>query len=127
MLLTNAIQIVGFLLVAQASPLSVSELLANAERYNRQPVAVIGTISNFRANLWRRRGPIYHFELSDGAETIHVVAFAEPPCQSGTATVEGIFEAVSWRMKGNNSFEEITAHNVTCVPGRVDPRLPKGE
>jgi hypothetical protein len=114
-------------LVAQAAPLSVSELLANVERLNGQPVIVSGTMSNLRANRWRRGGPIYTFDLSDGTETGHVTAFAEPPCQSGTATVEGPFESVKKRVKASYSLEEITAHNVTCLPDTVDPRGAKGK
>jgi len=57
MLVTNATRIFGLVLVVQATPLSVSELLANAERFNGQPVMVIGTISNFRGNPLRRTGP----------------------------------------------------------------------
>jgi len=127
-LLMGATRILGLLLIAQAAPLSVSDLLANAEHYNRQPVKVIGTISNFRVNRWRRWGPVYTFDLSDSAETIHVVAFADPACQSGMATVEGTFEAAKWRMKGSYSLEEITAHNIVClVPDTVDPSGPKGK
>ena len=94
MLLTSAAHGLGLLLVAQAGPFSVSELLANTERYDRQPVTVSGTISNLRVNRWRRWGPIYTFDLSDRTETVLVTVFAEPPCQSGTATVEGTFETV---------------------------------
>ena len=47
MLLANATCILGLVLVAQAPPLPVSELLA-ADRFNGQPVMVTGTMSNFR-------------------------------------------------------------------------------
>jgi hypothetical protein len=54
MFLPNATHIFSLVLLAQAAPLSVtlsvSELLANTERYNGQPVTVSGTINNFRAN-----------------------------------------------------------------------------
>ena len=116
MLLTTATCILGVLLVAQAAPLSVSELLAGADRFNGQPVTVTGTMSNFRANRLRRGGPIYTFDLSDGIESVHVIMFTQPTCQSGAATVEGTFQAVQRRVKVSYSFEEITAHNVICLP-----------
>ena len=106
--------VLGLLLVAQGAPLSVSDLVANAERWNGHPV----TISNFRVNRWRRWGPIYTFDLSDRTETVLVTTFAEPPCQSGTATVEGTFEAVKRGVK--DSLKEIIAHNVVCLGDSVD-------
>jgi hypothetical protein len=112
-------------LVAQATPLSVSELLGNPDHFHMQPVAVTGTISNFRGNLWRRGGAYYTFDLGDGVAIVHVIAFAKPPCESGAATVEGTFAAVKGRRPTSN-LEEITAHNVICLPGTVDPRGPKG-
>jgi hypothetical protein len=116
MLLTTATCIVGLVLVAQAAPLSVSELLADPERFNGQPVTVTGTLRNFRGNPLRRAGPVYTFDLSDGVETVHVTMFTKPPCQSGAATVEGTFQGVKRRVKANYSFEEITARDVTCLP-----------
>ena len=92
MLLTNAAGILGVMLVTQLAPLSVSELLGNADRFNRQPVTVSGTMSNYRGTPFRRGGSMYTFDLTDGAETIHVITFAKPPCVSGTVTVEGTFE-----------------------------------
>ena len=54
-----------------------------------------------------------------------MTTFAEPPCQSGTATVEGTFEAVKRGVK--DSLKEIIAHNVICLPDTMDPRGPKGK
>ena len=108
----------GLALFAQAAPLSVSELLANSDRFNGQPVTVTGTISNFRGNPLRRGSPLYTFDLSDGAETVHVRAFAKPPCQSGAATVEGTFGQTKWRVNASYSFEEITVRTVTCLSER---------
>ena len=126
MLLTNAAGILGVMLGAQVAPLSVSELLGNADHFHGQPVTVTGTMSNFRANALRRGGPMYTFDLSDGTGTVHVTAFAKPECESGAATVEGTFVAVKWRMRASDSFEEITAHNVICLPDTVDLRGRKG-
>jgi len=127
MLLPNAAGILGVMLVAQLAPHSVSELLANADRFHGQPVTIIGTMSNFRANRLRRAGPPYTFDLSDGTETVHVVAFAKPPCESGAATIAGTFETVKRRIKASYPLQEITAHNVICLPDTVDPGGVKGK
>jgi hypothetical protein len=124
MLFTNAAGILGVMLVTQLAPHSVSELLANADRFHGQPVTVIGTMSNFRATRLHHGG-LYTFDLSDGTETVYVVAFAKPPCESGAATVEGTFETVKRRIKASDPVQEITAHNVICLPDTVDPRGPK--
>ena len=50
MLVMIAARVLGLLLVAQGAPLSVSDLVANAERWNGHPVTISGTISNFRVN-----------------------------------------------------------------------------
>src|SRR5262249_44778154 len=127
MLLTNAAGILGEMLVARLAPLSASELLGNADRFHGQPVTVIGTMSNFRANRLRRGGPLYTFDLSDETEKVHVVAFAKQPCESGAATIEGTFVTVKWRVRASYSVEEITAHNLIWLPHTVDPRGPKGK
>src|SRR5262249_59379051 len=81
----------------------------------------------FRANRLRHGGPVYTFDLTDGTETVHVVAFAKPPCESGAATVEGTFETVKRRIKASYPLQEFTAHNVICLPDTVDPRGPKAK
>ena len=83
-------------------------------------------MSNYRATTFRRGGSMYTFDLTDGAETIHVITFAKPSCVSGTVTIEGTFEQVKRRVKVSYSSEEITARTVTCHPDTVDPRGPKG-
>src|SRR5215510_7449308 len=127
MLLPNAAGILGVMLVAQLAPHSVSELFANADRFHGQPVTIIGTMSNFRANRLRRGGPLYSFDLSDGTGTVHVTAFVKPRCQSGAATVEGTFGHAKWRVNASYSLEEITARNVICPPDRVPKPVPKTE
>jgi hypothetical protein len=128
-LLRNATCILGVVLVAQATPRSVGELLSSPEQFHMQAVTVTGTISNLRGNTLRRGGPIYTFDLGDGIATVHVTSFAKPPCESGAATVKGTFEA--WkgkrRVPASYSFEEITAHSVICLPDTVDPRGGKGK
>jgi len=111
----------GLVLIAQAAPLSVSELLADPDRFYGQPVVVSGTISNIRESL--RRTPIYTFDLSDGIQTVFVMTFRKPPCQSGAVTVEGTFETTNRRMKASYAYEKIFAHNMTCLPDRG----PKGK
>jgi DNA polymerase III alpha subunit len=115
----NAIIIhLGLVLLAQAAPLSVGELLTNADRFNGQPVTVTGTISNVRGQPLRRGGAVYTFDLSDAAGTVHATMFAKPLCQSGAATVEGTFGQTKWRVNASYSFKEITARTVTCLPER---------
>ena len=119
MLLTNATCILGLVLVAQAAPLSVSGLLADPDRFNGRPVTVSGIMSNLRERVSHRGTRRYTFDLSDGSETVHVISFQQPPCQSGAATVEGTFAQAKWRVNASYSFEEITARTVTCLPTRA--------
>ena len=109
----HATLILGLALIAQAAPLSVKELLTAPDRFNAQPVTVSGTMSDFRANQFRRGNAIYTFDLSEGTQTVHVVSFEKPPCRSGAVTVEGTFEHVKRRV--SYSLEEITARKVTCI------------
>jgi hypothetical protein len=110
----------GVVLIAQGAPLSVSELVGNPDRFNVQPVTVSGAMSNLREHVSRRGVRRYTFDLSDSSDTVYVISFSEPPCRSGAATVEGIFEQVKRRMNlsSPSSFAEITAQKVTCVPDR---------
>jgi hypothetical protein len=94
MLLTNAICILGVVLSAQGALLSVSGLLADPDWFNGRPVTVSGSLSNLRESVSRRGTRRYTFDLSDGIDTVHVISFQKPPCQSGAATVEGTFEQV---------------------------------
>ena len=82
--LVNATLILGFVLMAQPTSLSVSKLLRNPDRFKGQPVTVSGTMSNFREA----------FDLTDGREIVHVISFTKPPCRSGAVPVEGTFERV---------------------------------
>jgi hypothetical protein len=103
--------ILGLVLAAQAAPVTVSELVADPERFNGQPVMVSGTISSYREGATSRGSRYYTFDLSDGTETVVVIALVEPPCRSGAATVEGTFER--WSMM-TYSLDAITAHDVIC-------------
>jgi DNA polymerase III alpha subunit len=109
----------GLVFLAQAAPLSVGELLANADRFNGQPVTVTGIISNLRGQPLRRGAAVYTFDLSDGTATVYVTVFAAKPlCQSGAVVVEGTFGQTKWRVNASHSFKEITARTVTCLPER---------
>jgi hypothetical protein len=108
----TAALILGLVLVAQAAPVSVSELLADPERFNGQPVMVSGTISSYREGATSRGARYYTFDLSDGTETVLVIALGEPPCHSGAVTVEGTFER--WATM-SDSLDAVTAQNVICL------------
>jgi hypothetical protein len=114
--MSTALIYLALMLLAQAAPGSLSELLGNPDRFYGQPVIVSGTISNVRESGWRR--PIYTFDLSDGTQTVLVIAFGRPPCRSGAVTVEGTFEETKRRVKASYSYEKIMARNVTCLPDR---------
>jgi hypothetical protein len=101
---------------AQAAPVSVGELLSDPDRFRGQPVAVIGTMSKFREYITHTGTHHFTFYFSDGTQSVFVIAFAKPPCQSGAATVEGTFEQVKWRAKVNYSYEEITAWKRDLLP-----------
>jgi hypothetical protein len=107
----TAILILGLALASQAAPVSVSELLADPERFNGQRVMVSGTISSYREGA-SRGSRYYTFDLSDGSETVLVIALGEPPCQSGAVSVEGTFER--WATM-SDSLDAITAQNVICL------------
>ena len=108
----TGVLILGLALVAQAASVSVSELLTDPDRFNGQPVMVSGTISNYREGATSRGSRYYTFDLSDGTETVVVIALGEPSCRSGAAIVEGTFER--WSMM-SDSLDAITAQNVICL------------
>ena len=107
----TAILILGLALASQAAPVSMSELLADPERFSGRPVMVSGTISSYREGATSRGSRYYTFDLSDGSETVLVIALGEPPCQSGAVTVEGTFE----RWATSDSLDAIKAQNVICL------------
>ena len=106
----------GLVVLAQAAPGSLSELLRNPERFSGQLVIVSGTISNVRESGWRR--PIYSFELSDGTQTVRVVGWGKLPCPSGAVTVQGTFDEARYPPRVSNSNQRIWAVSVTCLPDR---------
>lgn len=106
-------------------PRALSERHANPDRFYGQSVRVTGIITNVREGGWRR--PYYTFDLGDGTSNVHVIAFGRPSCRSETATVEGTFEQIKWPMRARESYEEITAQSVICLPHTRDPGGPAGK
>jgi len=68
----NAPLILGLALIAQAIPLSVSELLTNPDRFHGQPVTISGTMANLRESVPGRGTRSYTFDFGDGNQTILV-------------------------------------------------------
>jgi hypothetical protein len=99
-------------LLAQAATRSVSELSVIPTASNGQPVTISGTMSRFQLRKLRTGNAVYIFDLSDGTETVLVIALG----RSGPVTVEGTFE---WRLKASFSLKEITTQNVICLPEQV--------
>ena len=97
--------ILGLALIAQAAPLSVSELLTNPDRFHGQPVTISGTMLNLRESVSRRGTRRYTFDLGDGNQTVYVIQFEKPPHQSVLQR---------WRalLKGNHG------RNVRCLSSR---------
>jgi len=104
--------ILGLALIAQAAPLSVSEVLTNPDRFHGQPATISATMTNLRESVSGRGTRSYTFDFGDGNQTILVRSFAKPPCRSGAATVEGTFEKVT---RGSRVTHEITARSVRCL------------
>jgi hypothetical protein len=113
----HATLILGLALIAQAAPLSVGELLTNADRFNAQPVTVSGSMGRFREHFTSSGTRYYTFDFGDGTQTVLVISYEKPQCQAGAATVEGIFEQVRWRARVSYSYEQIRARTVICPRG----------
>jgi hypothetical protein len=96
--------------VVNASP---SEILANPDRFDSQPVTIRGTITNLEERVSRAGNPYYTLDLSDGKQAIRVFSFGTAPCRAGAATVEGSFAKV--KRQGRYTFyNEVTATRVMC-------------
>jgi hypothetical protein len=108
-----AILVLVAVTLAQAAPASVAAILANPDRFDRQPVTISGTITNVRETVSRRGNPYYTFDLSDGTQAIRVFSFGAAPCRSGAATVEGTFDRVK-RVGRYTFYNEVSAAQVAC-------------
>ncbi len=93
----------------QPAALSPGEVLTSADRLDGHRVTVGGTITNLRQDTSFLVRHSYTFDLSDGAQSIRVVASGKAPCDAGPATVEGTFQKVKLQ-------RYITAAKVTCRP-----------
>ena len=100
---------------AYAQPLktSPSDILANPDRFDRQAVAISGSVTNLRERVSGAGNPYYTFDLSDGKQAVRVFSFGNAPCRAGGATVNGTFEKV--KQQGRYTFyNEVTATSVSC-------------
>jgi hypothetical protein len=93
---------------------SPGEILANADRYDGQPITTRGTVKNLQETVSRRGNPYYTFELADGSRGVKVFSFGHAACPAGSAaTVEGTFKKVT--QQGRYVFyNEIQATSVAC-------------
>jgi hypothetical protein len=73
---------------------SPSELLGNVGVFNGRTITVSGTVVNLQEGVSKARTGYYTFDLSDGAEAVHVLSTGKVRCKAGRATVDGTFDAV---------------------------------
>ena len=73
---------------------SPSELLGNSGFFNGKTITISGTVVNLQQGASPAGKGYYTFDLSDGAEAVHVVSTGKPRCKAGRATVDGTFDGV---------------------------------
>jgi len=96
--------------VVNASP---SDILANPDRFDGQPVTIRGTVTNLQERVSRAGNPYYTLDLSDGKQAIRVFSFGTAPCRADAATVEGSFAKI--KRQGRYTFyNEVTATRMFC-------------
>ena len=115
--LVFAIVFLSSLVVAATAAFAITaspgEILTNPGRYDGQPVALRGQITNLRERISRAGNAYYTFDLSDNGRSIRVFSFGSPPCRSGVVTVDGTFSKV--KHQGRYTFyNEIEATSVAC-------------
>ena len=98
---------------AHAPVTTLSEILANPDRFDGQVVTIEGMVTNLRQRVSRRGDPYYKFDLSDGQRAIRVVSLGRPPCQSGAVMVEGTFDKMK-RGRRYTSYNVVNASRVIC-------------
>ena len=117
--------ILGLALIAEAAPLSVSELLTNADRFNAQSVTVSGSMSRLREHFTSSGTRYYTFRFGDNTQTVLVISYEKPQCQAGAATVEGTFDQVKWRARRATrdllSRQGTTARALRLRPSSLNP------
>lgn len=111
-LVISAMVLVG----AQAWALdtSPSAILADPDRFDKQPISLRGTVTHLRKRVSARGNAYYTFDLSDGRQAVRVFSFGDTSCRDGmTATVEGEFLKV--KQQGRYRFyNEVDASKVEC-------------
>jgi|GEM_PF-1948570 hypothetical protein len=88
-----------------AARTSPSELLGNAGFFNGKTITVSGTLVNLQESVSKTGKGYYSFDLSDGAEAVHVFSTGKARCKAGRATVDGTFDGVR---------RQITSTRVRC-------------
>jgi hypothetical protein len=73
---------------------SPSELLGNVGAFNGKTIAVSGAVVNLQEGVSKAGKGYYTFDLSDGAEAVHVLSTGKARCKVGRATVDGTFDGV---------------------------------
>jgi hypothetical protein len=73
---------------------SPSELLGNAGVFNGKAITVSGTVVNLQEGVSKAGKGYYTFDLTDGAEAVHVLSTGKARCKAGRATVDGTFDGV---------------------------------
>ncbi len=84
---------------------SPSEVLGNAGVFNGKTITVSGTVINLQEGVSKVGKGYYTFDLSDGAEAVHVFSTGKARCKAGRATVDGTFDGVR---------RQITSTRVRC-------------
>jgi hypothetical protein len=84
---------------------SPSEVLGNAGVFNGKTITVSGTVVNLQEGVAKGGKGYYTFDLSDGAEAVHVFSTGKARCKAGRATVDGTFDGVR---------RQITSTRVRC-------------
>ncbi len=73
---------------------SPSELLGNVGVFNGKTITVSGTVVNLQEGVSKAGKGYYTFDLTDGAEAVHVLSTGKARCKAGRATVDGTFDGV---------------------------------
>ncbi len=108
-LLLAALALFGPAGAARALESSPSDVLAEPDRFDGQPVALGGTIDDVR----ELGATAYTFTLGDGQRSIRVLSPGTPSCGAGTtAAVEGVFRKE--KHEGYKIYSEVEATRVTC-------------
>ena len=89
----------------EAARTSPSELLGNAALFDGRPITISGTMLNLQEGVSAAGKGYYTFDLSDGAEIVHVLSSGRARCKAGRATVDGTFQ---------KTRQQITATRVRC-------------